>query len=443
MRALVSRRLSVALLGLAAASMSAYDARADDEPATAPPSPSAPPPDVEETPPPDAPLPPPEPTAPGEPIAAPPASGDEAVPPRFGAAGQVVVMAGFGLELDYTSLLGGAASRFGTSISPGLDVFVVDRLSVGASLYVSHVIDRAENTAQGPFERKATTVGIGPRIGYAVPLGRYFSLYPRFTFGFRYVSVDRAGNGASPFISGSAPLLVHPSESFFVGIGPSFFHEISMGGAAERKTQTTASFETVVGGHWGGKPDPTDREAAPLPDPTKRYRFGERKDVLLGGDFYLGATYDSTTAAGISNGSVVISPSLDYFIVDHVSIGAGGGFDYSWTSFPSPFSPRVGSGSTTGVHGLVRVGVQASLTTRLSLYPRASFRVSHATSEASGELTTLRLALDVPLVFHVAPHFYIGCGPFIGRDVARVVNGLSSEALTTTGGLTTMLGGWL
>ena len=376
------------------------------------------------------------------------------MPPRFGAAGQIVVMADFGLQLGYTSYLDGAASRFGMSISPGLDVFVIDGLSVGASFYVSHVIDRAEYTVQGPVERTATTVGIGPRIGYAVPLGRYLSLYPRITLGFRYANGDgdrvlsgaQYGNGASPYISAIAPLLVHPSESFFVGIGPSFFHEISMGGAADRKTQTTASFETVVGGHWGGKPDPTAREAAPLPDPTKRYRFGERKDVLLGGDFYMGATYDSTIAAGRSNGSVVISPSLDYFIVDHVSVGAGGGLDYSWSSFPSPFASRRTSGSTTGVHGLARVGVQASLTTRLSFYPRASFRVVHATSEpstATGEVTTMRLGLDLPLVFHVAPHFYVGCGPFIGRDVSQVVSGTSSEALTTTGGLSTTVGGWL
>lgn len=457
----VSSRLSLALLAFTAASVSASTARADDETAPPPDAPAEGPteaPTAPETSP-DAPLPPPETPPVPQPAGATRAPDEGAVPPRFGAAGQVVVMAGFGLEIGVTAYSRGEAKRFGASVSPGLDVFVVDRFSVGASLYVSHVVDRSYDSSGGLIEQTSTVVGFGPRLGHAVPLGRYFSLYPRMTIGFRHASTkgERLTNGSNPFASDStgrrddndtkpyvyliAPLLIHPSPSFFVGAGPSIFHEISISGATTEKSRTTGSFETVVGGHWGGTPDPENASEAPLPDPTKRYRFGERKDVLLGGDFYVGAAYAS---AEESSASVVVSPSFDYFIVDHLAIGAGVGFDHSWTSLQSA---RSGERTTTNFHGLVRVGVQASLSARLSFFPRGSFRMSYGSSDDGGtftnEIITTRLALDLPLVFHVAPHFYVGLGPFIGRDVSRVVNGASSKALGTSGGLTTLLGGWL
>lgn len=483
------RRSPAALTFLATLAI-ASSAHADDEPPIGPtgppppappvvaPSPANPPPaptadpDVvgPPRPPPDAPL-PPEPPETSDaitprPIEQPIEPEPELVPPRFGAAGQVVLMSEFGLDVTFTGYSSSGASRFGASFQPSFEIFVVKNLSLGASLFASYSNTRLYGPNRALIDESYTAFGAAPRIGYAIPLDRWVTLYPRVAFGMVHVEdktslapgsvtagfVDgftpASGEKTLPYVYVIAPFLIHPSSSFFLGAGPSIYAEIGDGRTlpSALNQRTNVSFETVVGGYWGGAPVPLERAGYPLSGEkkAKRHRFGDRNDVLFSGDFYLGVSSTSNAETKTTYNSVSVSPAFDYFVEDHVSLGFGLGFDHS--------KGIVGSGKTSrtfetsnGAHVFTRIGVQATLAERLSLYPRAFFRFNYddVSATTSYTLSSLRVGLELPFVFHAAPHFYIGCGPFVGHDVARYENGTSSDVLSTSGGVSTTVGGWL
>lgn len=338
-------------------------------------------------------------------------------------------------------------------------------LSVGASLYASYSSTRLYGPGGALVDETYTSFGAAPRIGYAIALDRWVSLYPRVAFGVVHVEgktslaptsftgvYPQGFNAASgektlPYVYVIAPLLIHPSSSFFVGAGPSIYAELGSGRTPEALNQRTeVGFDTVVGGHWGGAPVPPERAGYPLSTSKKpkRYRFGERNDLLIGGDFSLGVSSTSYAEAKTTYNNVSLSPAFDYFVEDHVSLGMGVGFDHSKGISGSGTASRAFS-TSNGAHVFARIGVQATLADRLSLYPRAFFRFNYTdvSAERSYTLSSLRVGLDLPFVFHAAPHFYIGCGPFVGHDVARYEDGTSSDVRSTSGGVSSMIGGWL
>lgn len=93
-------------------------------------------------------------------------------------------------------------------INPGIDVFVIDRLSIGGEILFgtssskdeTEVTDKrtgntSTETNDGPT---STFFGFMPRVGYAVPLGSSFSVWPRGGFGFARSSYNQdLPNGAS------------------------------------------------------------------------------------------------------------------------------------------------------------------------------------------------------------------------------------------------------
>ncbi|MBS2015408.1 MAG: hypothetical protein JST00_21145 [Deltaproteobacteria bacterium] len=447
---------------------------------TPPPPPPPAPPEPEGPPPPsDAPRPPaqppeaPEPTDPIEPSDAvvprptetPVEAEPELVPPRFGSAGQVTFAADFGFDIGFTTYGGNSqAKRFSASISPSFEFFVVKNFAIGAAIFASHREVTGYLSDGTVVEETSTGFGMGPRLGYVIPLGRWLSLYPRVTLGFRHVStkaeaanrltsstVSVFGNGisephSSPFVYGYLPLLLHPSSNFFVGIGPSVFHDIKDARTTvSRGQRTSVSLETVIGGYWGGAPVPPERAGYPLSSPTKakRFRFGERHDVLLGSDisFSVGT---STLGTATTYDAIVVRPSVDYFVADHVSLGLGAGFEHWKRTLGGGTFAR--GGSSVGGHVQARVGFQVSFSERASFYPRASLQIAGAeiVDDTTRRVeTTLRVGIDLPFIFHVAPHFYVGLGPTLSRDVARYFDGRSTDVLATSAGFSSMLGGWL
>lgn len=443
-------------------------ARADDEPATAP---DPPPTDIEgpPRPPPDAPLPPepPDEMTP-RPTEAPVEPEPELVQPRFGAPGVVVLSGDTSFNFGFATYSGESeAKRAYVSFQPGFDVFVVRNFSVGASISVQHTFARGY-AETGLFDYFYTSLAVGPRFGYAIPLGRWLSLYPRVNLSVAYtssvskgVSLDYVptvlnGSTVDPYLFVFVPLLFHPTSSFFVGAGPSFYQDFGgKRGNIDLDEQSSINFRMIVGGYFGGTPIPHDRATLPpLRREPKRYHFGEQGDLLLGADLAFGGGTSRYAQTKRAVSSFLVSPAFDYFVGDHFSVGLGAGIGTSKVVVDSPAGGGVTDTLSTSTTFAVnaRLGVQAYLAPRLSLYPRASLRISYEGSKARSvasapevqrEDTTLTAELFLPLVIHPVPHFHIGFGPFIARELSRYQTGDSTEVRGTYVGASTMVGGWL
>jgi outer membrane protein with beta-barrel domain len=154
-------------------------------------------------------------------------------------------------SLQHTSISGGGGD---TSIvlDPAADYFIVDHVSVGGFVEIEH--DSTDNTS-------ATTIGVGPRVGYDYPLTDQFSVWPRAGFalasrstsitttatvGGQTSSVTESGSSAYFTFIVSAPFLYHPAEHFFLGIGPYLSADLS--GDAKL---TVVGLEFTVGGYFG------------------------------------------------------------------------------------------------------------------------------------------------------------------------------------------------
>lgn len=462
------RRCTILLLAAAFEAVTAT-ASADDEPTT-PAEPTAPPSETEPTTEPDStpmiPSPAPASSAP----VPPPAPG----PAPFGAAGVVVVTA--------DSSLGGGGTVYTkpseaetvyVDVGPGFDVFVARQLSIGGGLGIGYSKGRGYLLDGSLAEYDATTVSGGLRVGYAIPLGPLLSLYPRLTGGYSWSRSERTTlksfggfvlpPGPQPFdvvnegrggayVSLFAPVLLHPTTSFFVGFGPVLYHGPS-DRSVDEGPRTTIQGRMIVGGHWGGAPTPVT-EAAPADDGQRGrrnagpYRFGETGDLVISGDFRA-AVGHSSYASGGHDTSFSVGPAIDYFVARHFSLGIGGRVG------SSAIEEKLANGSTgryvtTGGGIDTRIGFEISLMDRVSLYPRVSlgFATSSTTQRALGAVrmfdsSTLTTGISFPFVVHAARHFFIGWGPYLSRELVRWADAAASETRGTSFGAALFVGGWL
>jgi hypothetical protein len=395
---------------------------------------------------------------PTEPEPSPTTTPQEVPPPpappratRFGDAGQFVVT-------DSSALGVGLARRdannysVGIEISPGIDWFIVDRVSLGVDIDFTF----SEAKISG---RKTDTLSFasGPRVGYVIPLGEKWSLYPRLSVGVRSVhllsgsasdqpTVAVAGGGQvatatdSQSVSSSAtigwlslfaPFLYHAAPHFFVGAGPSLYHQF---GKAPPLSSVAASDYTrlgarvVIGGWWGGESPPP--AAAPAEPPRQ---FGRARQVVLTGE--TGASFAYAFRQGIHRSEVTFAPGADWFVADHLSIGGAFALtkisdseDVTVTRANDYFAAAIGP----------RVGVEMTLSSSLSLYPRASVFVGDEESGGTGG-TLLYFSLYAPLLLHIADHFFVGFGPYVSRDFVRY--GTNNEEFRV--GANLLVGGWL
>lgn len=440
MRARVGAHLLVASVLTFAAG-----AQAQEEPEAPPPPPVAPEGAAPAETTPEAPAvapPPPTPVV----VAPAPAAG-----PRFGARGEYVVTAASAIGLSSLQYAKSATETFSITFSPGLDVFVARGFSLGVDLDVGYdVTKRPPNAQLGTT--KTTTLALGPRFGLNIPLGERFSFYPRVGFGFSSISTtsevtgmpERSDSERTITVSAFAPVLFHAAPHFFFGAGPSFNHRFPEAG--HEGELTTAAGRILVGGWWGGG---AKDETAAAPEADDGPRFGDRGQWVFTGDVggrvaHTGGSTSSTVTDDTAT-TVSISPGVDVFIVPHLSLGAAALIAYSDTKSRSRTTLGVGP----------RVGAEIPLGRSFSLYPRLLFSYVHVLDEASASpFTTVggaatsssgdifALTAYVPVLAHVAPHFFIGFGPSLYHELSRTF-GTSSGDLATRVGASLEVGGWL
>lgn len=158
----------------------------------------------------------------------------------------------------------------------------------------------------------------------------------------------------------------------------------------------------------------------------------------------VGLSVSNTSVSGVSGSStvLVLRPAIDFFIADSWSVGGFLGVEYA--SAPG--------GSSTSVSIGPRVGYNAELTKRLSLWPKAGLAIARTSQTDEGAVlpggggtvvgqssegnTSVQLNLFVPIVFHPVDHFFLGLGPALDQD-------LSGDSKATTVAVRLTIGGWI
>jgi hypothetical protein len=183
----------------------------------------------------------------------------------------------------------------------------------------------------------------------------------------------------------------------------------------------------------GSQPQPDP--GMPRVDPSSPSGiFGERGQLAIMGE--AGALFTHTSVSGQdgSTTTIVVRPAIDYFVIDHLSIGAFTGVQYSGTP----------TGSTTTYGIGPRVGYDIPFTDRFSVWPKAGlsfnsttvkFDSTPITPSTSESNTAMALDLYVPLMFH-SHHYFVGFGPSLDTD-------LTGDTKVTTIAARLVVGGWL
>jgi hypothetical protein len=167
---------------------------------------------------------------------------------RFGMKGQIAVSSDTGFSISNTSISGIDGSSTQIVLRPAVDYFVLDYLSVGGFVGVEYT-----STPGG----SASSVSIGPRVGYNVPLAERLSFWPKL--GFAIARTNQTDQGAvlpggtvvgaddedntSVQLNIFAPLMFHPVQHFFLGLGPAF--DLDLNG--DQKA-TTIAIRLTLGG---------------------------------------------------------------------------------------------------------------------------------------------------------------------------------------------------
>jgi hypothetical protein len=389
---------------------------------------------------------------------------------RFGAPGQFVLTGGHSASAGQTTFKSGA-SRLGYSFSPGIDWFVIRNFSLGAEVAISHFDDVGFFSDGSTVRDVGSSWSVGGRVAYNIPLSAWASWYPRVTVGYeesksntRFVEFhDAPQQGApawSPFHTSRqsataqlfAPLLLHLRSHVFVGFGPSVVHSFAgeqtrAPGAATGAT-TRLGAGLLVGGYFGGPPEPLPEDARPELSGVAPAQFGEAGVVTISAESALSGHYSFDDKTSFWSGDLTLAPSVDYFFTDLVSAGASivlsdaraRGYDIPTGKAYESVETQVGGGA--------RIGINGRLAWWLSVYPRAEVDILHvdrgsAVSGQGAEHDTVKAtaSLFVPLVFHLSQHLFVGVGPKASADIlSKRDDGLENQAAFI--GASALVGGW-
>lgn len=360
------------------------------------------------------------------------------------------------------------------AFSPGFDYFAVRGFSVGLDLTLSYDFTRSNRAGGALVDTTRTTVGAGPRFGFDFVLSDAFSFYPRVTVGIESLHTQERDAAAvlpgsapvavsSSSLSGGyvtvfAPLLFHPSPHFFLGAGPGVYTELGTTGTgvAFAGERTTTFVRLTMGAWWGGDASRPRAVAEPAEEPSwaaparpRDRRFGDAGTTVLSGELAAGISNTTYANLALSVTSYELRPAVDHFVADHVSLGGALRLSRSKVDATNDLGEK-GELASTGVGATARLGVDLPLASSLSLYTRASldvgrswFSVKSSVRNVDTTSNTVTVGLYAPLLAHVAPHAFVGFGPYVARDLVNRPEDSQSNDLRTTVGAQLAIGGWL
>ena len=389
----------------------------------------------------------------------------------FGTRGEWVVSGSTSLGGSWQKF-DASSARFESAVfSPGLDWFVARDVSVGVGGTVSWSDNEGYGADGSLVDSKYTAVRVGPRVGYALHLGRRVTLWPTGTLGLEWyresqslVSGSSLSTGGSPlgypttrefgpWVGVDLPLLYHPMPHFFFGVDVDVFHDFAnvQGGTEVGGQETHVGFGFLLGGWFGGRAPPAEIEPAVA---TRLPRFGDAGDAVFSNELTLGGSWTGYAGSAARSYGGSLDLGLDYFIAEHVSIGASasGSLSSSRSTDASTGSTLTTSSNGWGISG--RLGIDVPLGRHASLWPRAALGfskytvVEDETSKLVNAETITNVSLYAPVLVHPATHFFFGLGPSVTRNLSRAIAASSSGSApsvqnpSTSVGAGAIVGGW-
>jgi hypothetical protein len=152
----------------------------------------------------------------------------------FGNQGQVAI------ANDFSLLFSHANETSSLQLAPAVDYFLAPQLSLGGQVSFGYTSFKG-----GGHE---TTFGLGPRVGYNIPLTPMFSLFPRVVLSYTHTSGTGFDSTNLLGLFLFAPFLFHPVPHFFIGFGPSIGGNFAGGESGNRFVVFT--LESTVGGYF-------------------------------------------------------------------------------------------------------------------------------------------------------------------------------------------------
>ena len=158
--------------------------------------------------------------------------------------------------------------------------------------------------------------------------------------------------------------------------------------------------------------------------------FGGKGQLAILAEAGVVFEHKSFSDSDASSTTLVLRPAVDYFVIDHLSVGAFTGVSYEKAQGASTTSYGIGP----------RVGYDIPFTPRFSIWPKAGLSFNSNTLKTdtpSASISNSHLALNLfaPVMFHTN-HYFVGFGPALDTD-------LTGDLKTTTFGLRLNVGGWL
>jgi hypothetical protein len=152
----------------------------------------------------------------------------------FGNPGQVAISSDFAIDFRHAN----GASRL--ELAPAVDYFLAPQLSLGGQVVFAYASFKGGGSE--------STFGLGPRVGYNIPLAPMFSLYPRAGLSFSHNTATGRTSSNLLGIFLFAPFLFHPVPHFFLGLGPSIGGDFAGGSDAQHFVEI--GILSTVGGYF-------------------------------------------------------------------------------------------------------------------------------------------------------------------------------------------------
>jgi hypothetical protein len=154
----------------------------------------------------------------------------------FGAEGQFALSLGAtGDEHFFFHKSGGA---WQLHVAPAADYFVIPHLSVGGVVAYDHASGGGGPGTSGVGSDAFT---LWPRAGYSFGINDKFSVWPLGGFALTYLSANHA-HQTDTWFTVYLPVLFHPAQHFFVGLGPNVRVHLS------GQDDTAWGIDSVLGG---------------------------------------------------------------------------------------------------------------------------------------------------------------------------------------------------
>ena len=180
-------------------------------------------------------------------------------------------------------------------------------------------------------------------------------------------------------------------------------------------------------------------------------KFGERGQIVPLGSIGFSSSTDtppSSAGAGAKSSTTTnlsLGPGLRYFVIDNLAIG----LTLLYINSSTKTDGASETSDMTAVGAAPVIAYNIGLGESVSLLPELSLAYKSADNGKSGDkefkLKNTTLGVYVPVLWHAAPHIFLGVGPSFNTDLAASQTALGKEEdtdKTTAWGLKSVIGGW-